>query len=120
MNKAFIIAVLFFCLVKSIFFYTTCRNILTLTNNLELPDREMTLENYDEWIEKLNVTFPDQIAQLQPCDLEKFLSEVLLEHSIIFSEPSSLSLLHHCVSSFLPPPPLTVCIWDGSGFHRIH
>lgn len=91
MNKAFIIAtLLFFCLVKSIFFfYTTCRNILTLTNNLELPDREMTLENYDEWIEKLNVTYPDEIAQLQPCDLEKFLSEVILEHSTI-----SLNQIH--------------------------
>lgn len=97
MNKAFIIAVLLFFFAWSkaffyFFFYTTCRNILTLTNNLELPDREMTLENYDEWIEKLNATFPDEIAQLQPCDLEKFLSEVLLEHSIIFSEPNSLSL----------------------------
>lgn len=54
-----------------------------MTNNLDLPDREMTLENYDEWIEKLNVTYPDEIAQLQPCDLEKFLSEVLLEHATI-------------------------------------
>lgn len=74
---------------------------MTLTNSLELPDRDMTLENYDEWITKLNITYPEEIANLLPCDLEKFLSEVLLEHCHYFSEPNSL--LHHRVSSFFVP-----------------
>lgn len=63
--------------------YSTRRNILTLTNNLEIADRAMTLDNYDEWITKLNITYPDEIANLKTCNLETFLSEVLLEHSII-------------------------------------
>lgn len=54
-----------------------------MTNNLELSDKNMTLENYDEWINTLNITYPDQIANLKTCDLETFLSEVLLKHSII-------------------------------------
>lgn len=119
MNKAYIIAILLFFLPGQkhfFFFYATCRNILTLTNNLDLPDREMTLENYDEWIEKLNITYPDDIAQLQPCDLEKFLSEVLLEHSTI-----SLNHVYFYIIAFPRPflPP-TVCVWDGSGVYRIH
>lgn len=63
--------------------YSTCRNILTLTNNLEIPDKDITLENYHEWIKNLNITYPDEIANLKTCDLETFLSEVLLERSII-------------------------------------
>lgn len=73
-----------FCLVKTkTNLYSTCRNILTLTNNLEIPDKDITLENYHEWIKNLNITYPDEIANLKTCDLETFLSEVLLERSII-------------------------------------
>lgn len=73
----------FFCLVKAKnILYSTCRNILMLTNNLDIPDKAVTLENYDEWITKLNMTYPDEVAGLKHCDLERFLSEVLLEHSI--------------------------------------
>lgn len=82
-NKSFIIVMPFFCLVKTKeMLYSICRNILTLTNNLEIPDKAITLENYDECITQLNRTYPDEVAILKPCDLEKFLSEVLLEHSI--------------------------------------
>lgn len=85
-EHAFLYYILFlFCLVKTkAFLYSACRNILTLTNNLELPDKAITLENYDEWINKLNNTYPEEITNLKICDLETFLSEVLNEHHVIF------------------------------------
>lgn len=62
---------------------------MTLTNDFEIPDKDITLENYDDWIEKLNSTYPDAIASLRVCDLQTFLDQVLLVRSI-----SSLPPLH--------------------------
>uniref|UniRef100_A0A674N2A5 Transporter n=1 Tax=Takifugu rubripes TaxID=31033 RepID=A0A674N2A5_TAKRU len=60
--------------------YKSClnQNILTLTNDFEIPDKDITLENYDEWITKLNSTYPDAIASLRECELQTFLDQVLL------------------------------------------
>ncbi|TNM93303.1 hypothetical protein fugu_018705 [Takifugu bimaculatus] len=54
---------------------SNCRNILTLTNVFEIPDKDITLENYDEWITKLNSTYPDAIASLRECELQTFLDQ---------------------------------------------
>uniref|UniRef100_H2UHZ2 Transporter n=1 Tax=Takifugu rubripes TaxID=31033 RepID=H2UHZ2_TAKRU len=57
--------------------YKSClnQNILTLTNDFEIPDKDITLENYDEWITKLNSTYPDAIASLRECELQTFLDQ---------------------------------------------
>lgn len=59
--------------------YPVCRNILDLTNHFELAEQNITLENYDQWFDHLNSTYPDQVAslKLRPCDLQKFLDQVL-------------------------------------------
>lgn len=105
MNKSFIIVMSFLpCQNQKKKLYSTCRNILSLTNNLEIPDQNITLGNYDEWIENLNITHPEEIAKLQPCDLETFLNEVLLEHSII-----SLTQIY-----------FYSIVFPHSLFHRLH
>lgn len=71
------------------FLHPICRNILTLTNNFEIPDKDITLENYDDWITKLNSTYPDAIASLRVCKLQAFLDQVVLVRSM-----SSLPPLH--------------------------
>ncbi|KAE8282200.1 Sodium-dependent neutral amino acid transporter B(0)AT3 [Larimichthys crocea] len=59
--------------------YNSCRmeNILDLTNHFELAEQNITLENYDQWFDHLNSTYPDQVAslKLRPCDLQKFLDQ---------------------------------------------
>ncbi|XP_054483484.1 inactive sodium-dependent neutral amino acid transporter B(0)AT3-like [Anoplopoma fimbria] len=59
--------------------YSSCmkENILALTNHFELPDQNMTVENYDHWLEYLNRTSPGEVARvdLRPCDLQSFLDQ---------------------------------------------
>uniref|UniRef100_A0A8C4ZEP1 Transporter n=1 Tax=Gadus morhua TaxID=8049 RepID=A0A8C4ZEP1_GADMO len=59
--------------------YNSCRmsNILSLTNYLEIGDQNMTLENYEQMLEYLTSTRPNEVAQveLRSCDLQKFLDQ---------------------------------------------
>uniref|UniRef100_UPI0037E9902E inactive sodium-dependent neutral amino acid transporter B(0)AT3 n=1 Tax=Semicossyphus pulcher TaxID=241346 RepID=UPI0037E9902E len=58
--------------------FNSCRqeNIMTLTNHFELEDQKMTLDNYDEIFEQLQIAFPE-IANmtLRLCDLQTFLDQ---------------------------------------------
>ncbi|KAJ3608964.1 hypothetical protein NHX12_023492 [Muraenolepis orangiensis] len=59
--------------------YNSCRmsNILALTNHFEIGDKNITLDNYDQWFESLNSTQPDEVAMsnLKPCNLQNFLDQ---------------------------------------------
>jgi len=57
-----------------------CRNILTLTNHFEISDQNITVDNYDQWIDHLNQTFPHDVSglSLRVCDLQRFLDQVPL------------------------------------------
>lgn len=59
--------------------FNNCRddNILTLTNHFDLPEKNITYENYDELFNYLNTTYPDSISSLdlRTCDLQKFLDQ---------------------------------------------
>ncbi|XP_041868059.1 inactive sodium-dependent neutral amino acid transporter B(0)AT3 [Melanotaenia boesemani] len=59
--------------------FNTCReeNILTLTNHFEISDQNMTLENYNEWFDHFNQSFPDEFSSLhlRECDLQTFLDQ---------------------------------------------
>ncbi|XP_076610263.1 inactive sodium-dependent neutral amino acid transporter B(0)AT3-like [Chaetodon auriga] len=59
--------------------FNSCReeNILELTNHFEMPDQNMTLENYDDRFDYLNATFPERVASLslRDCDLQTFLDQ---------------------------------------------
>ncbi|XP_007559847.1 inactive sodium-dependent neutral amino acid transporter B(0)AT3 [Poecilia formosa] len=59
--------------------FNTCleQNILTLTNHFDIAERNMTVENYDQWFDYLNVTHPGDIASLplRVCDLQNFLDQ---------------------------------------------
>ncbi|CAJ1083757.1 inactive sodium-dependent neutral amino acid transporter B(0)AT3 [Xyrichtys novacula] len=59
--------------------YNNCLqdNILTLTNHFELPDQNMTLENYDDQFRYLQNKYPDEIAKLPllDCNLQTYLDE---------------------------------------------
>ncbi|XP_008419713.1 inactive sodium-dependent neutral amino acid transporter B(0)AT3 [Poecilia reticulata] len=59
--------------------FNTCleQNILTLTNHFDIAERNMTLENYDQWYDYLNLTHPGDIASLplRVCDLQNFLDQ---------------------------------------------
>ncbi|KAL7382827.1 hypothetical protein ABVT39_028288 [Epinephelus coioides] len=59
--------------------YNFCmeENILAVTNHFEFSDQNITVENYDHWIEYLNQTSPDELAKvdLRPCDLQTFLDQ---------------------------------------------
>uniref|UniRef100_A0A8C2X9D7 Transporter n=1 Tax=Cyclopterus lumpus TaxID=8103 RepID=A0A8C2X9D7_CYCLU len=52
-------------------------NILALINHFELSDQNMTVDNYDQWLEYLNRTFPAEVARvdLRHCDLQSFLDQ---------------------------------------------
>uniref|UniRef100_A0AAQ5YFR9 Transporter n=1 Tax=Amphiprion ocellaris TaxID=80972 RepID=A0AAQ5YFR9_AMPOC len=54
------------------------RNILALTNEFEMPDQNITVDNYDHWVNYLNQTYPDQFSKVplnDGCDRQKFLDE---------------------------------------------
>uniref|UniRef100_A0A665TR21 Transporter n=1 Tax=Echeneis naucrates TaxID=173247 RepID=A0A665TR21_ECHNA len=59
--------------------FTSClqANILALTNHFELSDQDMTVDNYDNWVEHLNQTNPVELDKvtLRICDLNRFLDE---------------------------------------------
>ncbi|XP_027891041.1 sodium-dependent neutral amino acid transporter B(0)AT3-like [Xiphophorus couchianus] len=59
--------------------FNTCleENILTLTNHFDIAERNMTLENYDQWFDYLNLTHPGEISSLplRVCDLQEFLDQ---------------------------------------------
>ncbi|XP_045914536.1 sodium-dependent neutral amino acid transporter B(0)AT1-like isoform X2 [Micropterus dolomieu] len=52
-------------------------NILAITNHFELGDQNVTVENYDDWFQYLNHTFPDKVTSLnlRLCDLQTFLDQ---------------------------------------------
>jgi hypothetical protein len=64
--------------------YLIFSNILSLTNYLEIGDQNMTLENYEQMLEHLNITRPNEVAdvKLRSCVLQNFLDQVLRERSI--------------------------------------
>ena len=64
--------------------YLIFSNILSLTNYLEIGDQNMTLENYEQMLEYLTSTRPNEVAQveLRSCDLQKFLDQVLRDRSM--------------------------------------
>ena len=56
------------------------RNILTLINGFDLPEGNVTQENFEEMQRWCNATDPVAFSQLkfQTCDMNSFLSEVRL------------------------------------------
>ncbi|CAB1350475.1 unnamed protein product, partial [Coregonus sp. 'balchen'] len=59
--------------------YVTCLNgnILALTNEFEISDMNITVENYDQWFDSLNGTHPARVSDLnlKTCDLQTFLDQ---------------------------------------------
>lgn len=59
--------------------YNACRNIniLKLTNAFNIGDENITLQNYDEWLNHLNATNPMEVESLnlKTCDLQTFLDQ---------------------------------------------
>ncbi|KAK6490479.1 sodium-dependent neutral amino acid transporter B(0)AT1-like [Huso huso] len=59
--------------------YDDCndRNILSLMNTFDLPERNITGDNYDAVLQKLNLTYPEVIKDLnlETCNLNALLSE---------------------------------------------
>uniref|UniRef100_A0A3Q1GPX6 Transporter n=1 Tax=Acanthochromis polyacanthus TaxID=80966 RepID=A0A3Q1GPX6_9TELE len=54
------------------------KNILALTNEFNMPDQNITVDNYDHWVNYLHQTYPDQFSEvsLNPnCSLQTFLEE---------------------------------------------
>lgn len=73
------------------FLHPFCRNILKLTNHFEISDQNITLLNYQEWIQDLNAEHPDEVANLNltKCELQQFLDQVFENtHTLI-----------HCIST---------------------
>ncbi|XP_046875663.1 inactive sodium-dependent neutral amino acid transporter B(0)AT3 [Hypomesus transpacificus] len=52
-------------------------NILALTNVFNIEDQNITVDNYDQWFEVLNGTYPDKVfsLNLKQCSLQTFLQE---------------------------------------------
>ncbi|KAF1381405.1 hypothetical protein PFLUV_G00153600 [Perca fluviatilis] len=59
--------------------YNSCikGNILALTNYFEFSEQNITVENYDHWLEYLNGTSPGEVASLDltHCNLQTFLDQ---------------------------------------------
>ncbi|XP_034401374.1 sodium-dependent neutral amino acid transporter B(0)AT3-like [Cyclopterus lumpus] len=59
--------------------YNSCmkENILALTNHFEFSDQNITVDNYDHWVEYLNRTSSGELTRvdLKPCDLQEFLDQ---------------------------------------------
>lgn len=60
--------------------HSLSRNILTLINGFDLPEGNVTQDNFEEMQRWWNTTDPVTYAQLQfqTCDMNSFLSEVTL------------------------------------------
>lgn len=61
-------------------FLVDFRNILTLTNSFSIGDKNITVENYDDWLNYLNATDPSEVESLnlKTCNLQTFLDQVQL------------------------------------------
>uniref|UniRef100_A0A8C7T4R2 Transporter n=1 Tax=Oncorhynchus mykiss TaxID=8022 RepID=A0A8C7T4R2_ONCMY len=59
--------------------YVTCLNgnILALTNEFDISDMNITVENYEQWFDSLNGTHPSRVSNLnlKTCDLQTFLDQ---------------------------------------------
>jgi hypothetical protein len=57
----------------------TYSNILALTNEFDISDMNITVENYEQWLDSLNGTHPSRVSDLnlKTCDLQTFLDQVL-------------------------------------------
>lgn len=59
--------------------FNNCKddNSLILINHFDLPDKNITYENYDYWFDYLNNSYPDTISSLnlQQCVLQDFLDK---------------------------------------------
>lgn len=57
----------------------TYSNILALTNEFDIGDMNITVENYEQWFDSLNGTHPSRVSDLnlKTCDLQTFLDQVL-------------------------------------------
>nr|XP_013998665.1 unnamed protein product [Salmo salar] len=59
--------------------YVTCLNgnILALTNEFDIGDMNITVENYEQWFDSLNGTQPSRVSDLnlKTCDLQTFLDQ---------------------------------------------
>ncbi|KAJ8354409.1 hypothetical protein SKAU_G00219760 [Synaphobranchus kaupii] len=59
--------------------YNDCRNrnILSMTNAFNIADQNITLENYNSWLEDLNATSPEKVEglNLHICNLQTFLDQ---------------------------------------------
>lgn len=59
-------------------FLFVCSNILDLTNAFDIGDKNITSENYQNWLTYLNTSDPDKVSSLnlKHCDLQNFLDQV--------------------------------------------
>uniref|UniRef100_W5M739 Transporter n=1 Tax=Lepisosteus oculatus TaxID=7918 RepID=W5M739_LEPOC len=59
--------------------YNNCldRNIMAITNEFDIGDQNVTRENYNNWLQHLNATYPEQIENLhlKDCNLQEFLDQ---------------------------------------------
>ncbi|XP_042166391.1 sodium-dependent neutral amino acid transporter B(0)AT1-like [Oncorhynchus tshawytscha] len=59
--------------------YVSCLNgnILALTNDFDISDMNITVENYEQWFDSLNGTHPSRVSDLnlKTCDLQTFLDQ---------------------------------------------
>ena len=58
--------------------FLTYSNILALTNEFDIGDQNITVDNYDQWMEHLNSSNHEQVSSLNlpTCDLQTFLQQV--------------------------------------------
>ncbi|XP_072529448.1 inactive sodium-dependent neutral amino acid transporter B(0)AT3 [Salminus brasiliensis] len=52
-------------------------NILKLTNEFDIADQNITMDNYDTWLYRLNSSHPDRVANLslRHCSLQRFMDQ---------------------------------------------
>ncbi|XP_031644961.1 sodium-dependent neutral amino acid transporter B(0)AT1 isoform X3 [Oncorhynchus kisutch] len=57
--------------------YNSQNNILALTNEFDISDMNITVENYEQWFDSLNGTHPSRVSdlKLKTCDLQTFLDQ---------------------------------------------
>uniref|UniRef100_A0A8C7SXM6 Transporter n=1 Tax=Oncorhynchus mykiss TaxID=8022 RepID=A0A8C7SXM6_ONCMY len=57
--------------------YNSQNNILALTNEFDISDMNITVENYEQWFDSLNGTHPSRVSNLnlKTCDLQTFLDQ---------------------------------------------
>ncbi|KAM4631101.1 sodium-dependent neutral amino acid transporter B(0)AT3-like [Polymixia lowei] len=59
--------------------YNSCikSNILALTNQFDIGEQNITVENYDNWLDHWNGSYPSEVAglKLRTCNLQTFLDQ---------------------------------------------